>query len=561
MSDSPQSDHTTAVSSAQPIDWLGSIDIGTWSWDPDEGTVHWDDAAHRVYGLPPGSFAGDFEGYIALIHPDDRDEVVHVIGAVAVRGGDYSVRHRIVTPEGVVRWVEGQGRIDTVDGAPVAGRGIVYTLSDRLTLDRERDELTASEELARADSDASREGLRFLIDLTDAISGSLNTERVAAQFVSVITQSLATACVVDLRLQDPYGHLLTCVGRKASSRLVVSGTSAELPLSAARITMPLDPVRPLPGEILDMDSSEQQVLVQAATRYVAAFPLIAHGTRIGTVTAVREDRAWSKDAKDLLEAACRRVAGAIDRAELHADRSRFVAMFQAAATPRDLPEIPGMEIAVHYRPATELVRLGGDLYDVFQVDEDTWMVAVGDICGKGVVAAGHAELARTALRSAAFATDTPTEALGVLNRTLLAEATRPMLTVALARLVVCADGRIEVELATAGHPSPLLISGLDEWEPVESAGTMLGVARQASFADTTAVLEIGQSLALYTDGITDSRFGASFFGVERLGKTLAKAWPAGANSLVSDVAAALDTWSASQPSDDVLLLVARAVGH
>ncbi len=549
---------STAQSAAN---WLADIGVGTWTWDPAAGVVAWDPATEAVYGLDTGSFPGTFDAYLNLIHPDDRDEVVKVIGEVATMGGDYSIRHRVVWPNGVVRWVEGQGRI-TVDetGQPLDGRGIVYALTDRVTFDKERAELTASEEVARADLAASRERLRFLIDLTDAIAGTLNTERVARQFVSLITGRLASACIVDVQLQEPFGHLFTCVGHSTRGQHVTSGTPLTLPAATARLGTPLDGSGRLPESILDVDTPEQAKIVdEPGAKYVSAVPLMAHGTRIGTAVAVRTGRAWSRESRELLEAACRRAAGAFDRAELHADRSKFVAMFQAAATPRDLPRIPGLDLAAHYRPATDLIRLGGDLYDVFPLPGGSWMLVVGDICGKGIVAAGHAELARTALRAAAVATEDPVETLRVLNRTLLTESTRPMLTAAVAK-VTPTSGQATFEVAVAGHPPPLLVQGLDDWRVLEVKGTMLGVTEQPKFERITHVLESGQSVALYTDGVTESRFGSTFFGVDRLGKTLSKGWSASANALVGDVASTIDAWAAGQPSDDLLLMVARCEG-
>ncbi|NND03342.1 MAG: SpoIIE family protein phosphatase [Acidimicrobiia bacterium] len=541
------------------VDWLGRIGIGTWTWDPAAGTVSWDNASHHIYGLTYGSFDGKFESFIAMVHPDDRDEVLRVISEVAATGGDYSVRHRIVTPSGEVRWIEGQGRISTENGVPQDGRGIVYLLSDRMVFDSERDELTAGQELARAETESTREQLRFLIDLTDAITGSLNTERVARHFVSFIADTLADSCIVDITVQEPFGNVMTCAGGRDIKPVVTVATPAVAPAAARRASISLDPARPVTPDVVEMDTPEQAAILRDGPTYAAVFPVTAHGSRIGTVTAIRFDRAWTRDARDLIRAATKRVAGAFDRAELHADRSKFVAMFQASATPRDLPDIPSVNLGVHYRPATELVRLGGDLYDVFQIGPDAWMVAVGDICGKGIVAAGHAELARTALRSAAFSTGDPVDSLNILNRTLLAESSRPMLTAVLARFDLKPEG-IEVQLATAGHPPPIHVLGPDDWTEVDVGGTMLGATENAKFRGATVKLSPGQSLTMYTDGVTESRFGMSFFGVERLGKTLARAWPSSAEATVGDVASTLDTWAAGQPVDDVLLLVARAEG-
>lgn len=543
-----------------PTDWLGDIDIGTWSWDPELGTVAWDDATHRIYGLAPGEFDGTFAAYLALVHPEDRDEVTDVIRRVAEQGGDYSIRHRVVTPAGVIRWIEGQGRIDSHDGRPVSGRGIAYALTDRLVFDREREELTASEELARADSDASRERLRFLIDLTDAIFGSMNTERVARQFAGMVTERLATACIVDVALQDPVGHILTCVTGPDGRQSINQGTEPFAPAAAARLTLLVDGRRPVPEWVLATDTDEQRALLPAeGRRYVAAVALEAHGSRIGTVTALRTDRAWSSDARALLEASCRRVAGAFDRAQLHADRARFVSLFQAGAMKPVLAGVPGFDVATHYRPATDLVRLGGDFYDGFELPDGRWVLTAGDVCGKGIVAAGHAELARTALRSAAMATQSASDTLSIVNQALLVEDSRPMLTAVVAIIDPDRD-RASIELANAGHPPVLLVRGLNEWEEATAPGMMLGVTSEARFSASDIALEAGQSLVLYTDGVTESRFAGTFFGVDRLGETLARGWPASAGALVNDVAAAIDTWGAGRPTDDRLLVVARFSG-
>lgn len=543
------------------VSGLGDIGIGTWTWDPVADTVHWDAATEAVYGLEPGAFDKTFDAFVALVHPDDRDDVLETINRAATEGGDYSVRHRIVRPDGVIRWIEGQGRISVDDqGNPVAGVGIVYDLTNRMTFDRERADLSAGRESAIADSAATRERLRFLIDLTDAISGSLNTERVARQLVAIISDRLADACLVDIQLQEPYGHMLTCIGTSLGKQVVTTGTSAEMRNAAARLEAVTSPGPIEPGLLEPDDESQADVLAVNDARTLAV-PLVSHGSRIGTLVAIRRERGWSAESTELVAAACRRASGAFDRAELHADRAKFVAMFQAAATPRDLPDVPGLELAVHYRPATDLVRLGGDLYDIIRLGDGSWMLAVGDVCGKGIRAAGHAELARTALRAAALATADPTETLQVLNRTLLVEPSRPMLTAALVRIDPAdATGELTVEVAVAGHPPPIVVNGENAWHPVNAEGTMLGVHADAKFGTERIRLAEGNSIALYTDGVTESRFGETFFGESRLGRTLSEAWPASAKALVAGVGSAIETWAAGNPTDDLLLLVAR-VAH
>ncbi len=184
----PGRTHMTAepfwdVPLASVVDEAG---IGVWRWDPATNAVQWDQRTEQLYGLEPGTFDGTMEAYLGMIHPDDVDDALELIQSVAANGGLYSIRHRVVTPEGAVRWIEGQGRIDVKpDGTPIRGLGIVYDVTDRATLEKERDELLQREEAAVRASVESRDALDFLIRAADALAGSLNTERVVERLAQV----------------------------------------------------------------------------------------------------------------------------------------------------------------------------------------------------------------------------------------------------------------------------------------------------------------------------------------------------------------------------------------
>lgn len=540
-----------AFAARTPIELLGNIGIGTWQWDPLAGTVMWDETTEQVYGIRAGAFDGTFESFIAHIHPEDRDEALAVIGQVAEQGGDYSIRHRAILPTGETRWLEGQGRILLgADGEPRAGFGIVYDITERYTQELERTQLVAKEL-------ASREELHFLIEAGDRLTGSLNTERVAERLADLIVPRIGRACIVDVRLDDPAGWMLTTVKADADSPPMVEvGSRHQLEAAATRLAQSAsapnveagDPswlASDIPGlEALSLDGDN-----------LAVVPLMSHGIRIGTVAAILEDDPARSTSPELLAGLCRRGAVALAHAELYADRSRFISMFQSRET-RPAPSVPGLDIAVHYRPATDLVRLSGDLYDVFELPDGAWMVAVGDVCGKGVVAAGHAELCRSALRAAALSADDLVQTLAVLNRVLLAEDSRPMLTAALLRCEQTNDGAV-VTVASAGHPPALLIDG-GAWREVEASGTMLGVTPDPRFDIAEIPLRPGSAIALYSDGVTEGRFGHAFFGIERLGQTLVDASAGPAAGMAEDVGAAVDTWTSGEPLDDVLVAVVKA---
>ena len=553
--------HTVASSSPEPFDGLlEEAGIGAWQWDPASGRVDWDAQTEALYGLEQGTFGGTIDEYLALMHPEDVAGALELIQSVADRGGLYSIRHRVVWPDGTVRWIEGQGRIDTDDdGTPVRGYGVVYDVTDRSTLERERDDLRRREAEAIEASLASKDALDVLIRAGDALAGSLNTTRVTERLAHVLTEGFADFCIVDFRLEDPRGTVLTA-GRNArtGATSLDQGNVLTMPHAEARLASVsrVDPASK--SQLAAGDSARLAGLLPADTADLLLEPLSSRGRTIGSILVGRIDQEWSAGDKALLRAMARRAAVALDHAELYRDRSAIATMFQHAMSPGELPEVPHLDLGVLYRPATELVRLGGDYYDVFQLAEGSWALAVGDVCGKGVVAAGHAGLARSALRAAALATPSAEPALAVLNTTLLADPSEPLLTAALGVLRPMARSGWEITACSAGHPSPLIVRENGAVEQLNTSGTMLGYVADPTFQPAGALLEPGDSLVLFSDGVVEARRGKAFFGTERLISALSIAATAPAHAMADAVGATLDSWTAEPARNDVLLVVAKA---
>ena len=148
------------------------------------------------------------------------------------------------------------------------------------------------------------------------------------------------------------------------------------------------------------------------------------------------------------------------RAEESEARARsLVRSLQQALIPPVVPTVPGLQVAAAYRPAGDGDQVGGDFYDIFQIGADDWIVAVGDVTGKGVEAAAVTALARYTIRAAAVNTGEPATILTTLNDVLRQDdSTSRWCTVALARLTQRRHGWT-VEIAHGGHPLGLLVRG------------------------------------------------------------------------------------------------------
>src|SRR3712207_3444364 len=122
---------------------------------------------------------------------------------------------------------------------------------------------------------------------------------------------------------------------------------------------------------------------------------------------------------DLLVAIARQGAQALERARLYEERAYVARTLQAGLLPRRLPPIDGLDVAVRYRPLGDGSEVGGDFYDLFDLDGSCWLVAVGDICGKGTAAAVLTGIVRSTVRALALRDRDPSAILDGVNAALL----------------------------------------------------------------------------------------------------------------------------------------------
>ncbi len=111
---------------------LRSARVGTWEWDVASNEVVWSEGVEGIFGLGPGAFTGNYQAYLNLIHPEDRSAVEERIAGALQREAPYTVEHRILWPDGSVRWLEGDGRVIRDDsGRAVGMAGTVMDITPR----------------------------------------------------------------------------------------------------------------------------------------------------------------------------------------------------------------------------------------------------------------------------------------------------------------------------------------------------------------------------------------------------------------------------------------------
>ncbi|MEV6829558.1 SpoIIE family protein phosphatase [Amycolatopsis sp. NPDC051102] len=246
-----------------------------------------------------------------------------------------------------------------------------------------------------------------------------------------------------------------------------------------------------------------------------------------------------------------------EEAERERDRvQRLARTLQQTLLPPALPEVPGLEVAAYYHPASA-DEVGGDFYDLFPLTGGRWGFFLGDVSGKGATAAVMTSLARYTLRAAAVSDPDPVAALSLLNTALHQEyrgSDPRYCTVIHGHLERRGDGAA-ITLATGGHPPALLIraGGASRFLSAPG-GQLVGAFAHARFTAVDVLLEPGDTLLLYTDGLTEARAdGRVRYSEEQLQTDLAGLTPATAPSVIGAVTDLLAGFGDGVEDDTALL--------
>lgn len=260
------------------------------------------------------------------------------------------------------------------------------------------------------------------------------------------------------------------------------------------------------------------------------------------------------DAKDATAQAQAASLLAFEAAEEAAMLSRTL---QESLLPTHLPQIPGVQIAARYLRGGHGADVLGDFYDVFHSTRDNWGIVVGDVSGKGPVAAKTTALARYTLRAAAARCATPSANLATLNAALLAWYTddSQFLTAVYATARPHPHG-LAVRVSCGGHDPALIRRADGHIDELGRPGTILGCLPDAHLSDQRTILRPGDTLLLHTDGVTEARRPGDrdMFGAGRLHQLLAHIDPTSAEHLAAAIENAVLDHSQRNLADDTAIL-------
>jgi serine phosphatase RsbU (regulator of sigma subunit) len=270
-----------------------------------------------------------------------------------------------------------------------------------------------------------------------------------------------------------------------------------------------DPDGDKPGRV--METGDEQAWV--------GLPLLAAGMPLGALRfSFGKPRTILEEERVFLEALAGQCALAVERAEMYEKEHTAAVTLQRSLLPGELPSVRGLALDARYLPRS--TDVGGDWYDVFRLPDRRLAVAVGDVMGKGLLAAAGMGRVRNALRALALTDPRPAAVLAGLDRLFTATELEDYVTTVTYLVIDPETG--EGQAGNAGHPPTLLLTpdALPVLDGAE-AGTPLGWAsprRQHAFR-----LPPGSTAVFYSDGLVENRLRGLDSGLDELVRTAADA--------------------------------------
>jgi integral membrane sensor domain MASE1 len=241
------------------------------------------------------------------------------------------------------------------------------------------------------------------------------------------------------------------------------------------------------------------------------------------------------------EEALRKTAGALEESLL----------------PPGLPQLPGMQLASYFRAAGR-EEMGGDFYDLFELDGDAWAVVLGDVRGKGPRAASITALARYTLRATAVYEPRTSRVLEHLNEVMLQEHHgEEFCSVAYAR-VRPGTPAVAVTVCSAGHPLPLVLRGDGRVEEFGRTGSLLGVSANPQLNEAATELRPGDTALFYTDGLMDAFAPRRVLHLDDLAALLSSCGGSPASEVVGHLKSTFLSRAGGEPRDDVAIVALQA---
>ena len=374
-----------------------------------------------------------------------------------------------------------------------------------------RSQMSGQVPITEPGADASHPAGGVAAGAADPELSYIGLEDVLYELLERIRGSLSADTAAVLLLDEERGVLLARAARGLEEEV---RQGVQVPLARGFAGRVAAQNRPIIIEDLDHAEVVNPILRQRGIRSMLGVPLRVEGRVIGVMhVGTLQRRDFSEDDVTVLQQAADRVARAIDSARLSEQRA-VTSIMQRTLLPDALPEVAGLRFSAKYLPAGTGVKIGGDWYDVFWLPNGQLCFVIGDVVGRGVLAASVMAEIRTALRAYLIEYHSLVKVASLLNELLISLGRNRGATLCLMQFNL---ETAELELLTAGHLPPMMIDVDGKHRLLEQpAGLPVGISAHEQYITKRYAFPIGATLLLYTDGLIERRTESIDVGLDRL---------------------------------------------
>jgi serine phosphatase RsbU (regulator of sigma subunit) len=373
--------------------------------------------------------------------------------------------------------------------------------------------------------------LTFMADASAELASSLDYRTTLSNVAALAVPSLADWCAVSMRGdgRDNGDAALTTLAVAHVDPAKVAWAwelekryppDASAPTGTANVvrTGRSELYRDITDEMLvaaARDAEHLRLARELDLRSAITVALSARGRTLGAITLLRTRSSPPYDEADLAfaEDLGRRAGVAVDNALLYQQTEHVAAQLQRAVLPADLGDLPGWDVATHYRPGGQ-AEVGGDFFDAVQLDGGPLAIFIGDVMGHGIPAAAAMAQMRASIRALLCVDAEPSVVVATLDDMFRTLAMEGLVTLAYAVLDTESS---QLRMVNAGHYPPLIVRSDGRTLFARTVSQRPLGAGGDDRAETTWLLERGDTLLLYTDGLIERRSETIDEGLARLG--------------------------------------------
>ena len=525
---------------------------GSWRMNVQRNELLWSDENHLIFGIPKEAPL-TYETFLSTIHPDDR-EYVDEKWQAALQGEPYDIEHRVIV-DGNVKWVHETAVLEfDHKGDLLGGFGTTQDITSRKLAE---EQILHHHTILEAINRIFREAMRCE---TEADLGTLCltvAEEVTGSKFGFIGEINEEGRLDDIAINDPGWEACKMAN----------------PIGHRTVPMGLE-IHGIYGRVIadgkgfftnDPSSHPDRIGTPEGHPQITAFlgmPLIYNGKVTGIIGLGNKEGGYNDEDLEALEALSYPIVQVFKRWQAEQEKEELLRrehhiseMLQQTLIPSVIPYVlKGISIAARYQSALQEAQVGGDFYDIFELGDNKLGVLIGDVAGKGLQAAIRVAAVRYSIRSYAYLDSRPGRVMTLANEALRQgnSDTESMLTAFFA-IIDTADSTMTY--ANAGHEPPVVYNSPEDVEELVVTGPMLGILQDAVYSEETCRLNGGDTVVMFTDGITEARHGTILFEKSGVIEHLKKATNADPEEIAEALLNAATVYAGGSLQDDAAIVV------